>query len=394
MLKQRNGTNPNTSMDNAFILEPDTLIIENQSLRYGFIQLPRQVLLARNLSHSAKLLYAVLLNYAWQDGACFPGYSRLEEDMQAQQKMIRRNMRELEAVGLVSQKRRGQGKTNIYTLHDLRDAKLGLPESLNGQIVHSRTDKISSLEQSKSPSTNKQGNKKQNNKAVVVADSKISNFENKETSESVPNEIAHALIAFGITETIANRLSKKYPEEHITDKLAVAQWLVDQSSPLVRKNPAGWLKTAIEDDFDPPKDYEPPSARKAKTEKQAAQAEERREAEEDFRRAQEEIHKRIRENHPPEPIGEQGLTTESAWALTLQKMEILVARATFGTLLKNTMLMSVEDNTANVVVPDQHTADWIERRLYQSLHRTFTDIIGQQVDFRFVPAATPLLTPS
>ena len=123
MLKERHN-DPNNHGSNgkdAFIPEPDTLIIEDQSLRYGFIQLPRQVLLARNLSHSAKLLYAVLLSYAWQEGSCFPGYGRLEEDMQGREQMVRKYMRELEAIGLVSQKRRGQGKTNIYILHDLKN---------------------------------------------------------------------------------------------------------------------------------------------------------------------------------------------------------------------------------------------------------------------------------
>ncbi len=37
-------------------------------------------------------------------------------------------MRELEAAGLLSQKRRGLGKTNIYTLHDLRTARIEVQE--------------------------------------------------------------------------------------------------------------------------------------------------------------------------------------------------------------------------------------------------------------------------
>ena len=51
------------------------------------------------------------------------------------------------------------------------------------------------------------------------------------------------------------------------------------------------------------------------------------------------------------------------------------------------MLVSIEGKNANVVVPNQLTAEWLDRRLYQSLNRTFRDIIGREVDFRFVPAA-------
>ena len=108
--------------------EPDTLVLEDQSLRYGFIQLPKQILYARNLSRDAKLLYAVLLGYAWQKDRCFPGYRRLCADMQASENMVRKYMRELEAVRLLSQKRRGLGKTNIYTLHDLRTSKIEVQE--------------------------------------------------------------------------------------------------------------------------------------------------------------------------------------------------------------------------------------------------------------------------
>ncbi|MBA4117259.1 MAG: helix-turn-helix domain-containing protein, partial [Rubrobacter sp.] len=114
--------------NNDFTPEPGTLVIEDQSLRYGFVQLPKQVLWAGNLSRDAKLLYAVLLGYAWQEASCFPGYDRLSLDMGATRKIVRKYMQELEAIGLVAQKRRGLGLTNLYRLPDLRTARLDIPE--------------------------------------------------------------------------------------------------------------------------------------------------------------------------------------------------------------------------------------------------------------------------
>ncbi len=114
--------------NNDFTPEPGTLVIEDQSLRYGFVQLPKQVLWAANLSRDAKLLYAVLLGYAWQEASCFPGYDRLSLDMGATRKIVRKYMQELEAIGLVAQKRRGLGLTNLYRLPDLRTARLDIPE--------------------------------------------------------------------------------------------------------------------------------------------------------------------------------------------------------------------------------------------------------------------------
>jgi hypothetical protein len=54
------------------------------------------VLYARNLTRDAKLLYAILLGYAWQEGRCFPGYGRLCYDMGATENTVRKFMRELE----------------------------------------------------------------------------------------------------------------------------------------------------------------------------------------------------------------------------------------------------------------------------------------------------------
>lgn len=99
--------------------EPETLMIEDPTLYHGFVQLPKLVLYARNLSRDAKLLYAVLLGYAWQEKRCFPGYGRLCDDLDTSENMVRKYMRELEAVHLLSQRRRGQGRTNIYVLLDI-----------------------------------------------------------------------------------------------------------------------------------------------------------------------------------------------------------------------------------------------------------------------------------
>jgi len=135
--------------------EPDTLLLEDQSLRYGFVQLPKLVLYARNLSRDAKLLYAVLLGYAWQERRCFPGYSRLCDDMQASENAVRKYMRELEATDLLRQKRRGLGKTNIYTLLDLRTAKTEVQEPHTSE-VRARTAKFAVQDSAKSAAFERQ----------------------------------------------------------------------------------------------------------------------------------------------------------------------------------------------------------------------------------------------
>jgi hypothetical protein len=106
--------------------ERDTLVSAESP--HGFVMLQKTILLARNLSRDAKLLYAVLQNYAWQDARCFPGYERLCFDMQASDDSVRKYMRELVAVGLVTQVRRGLGLTNLYTLPLISSARLVFAE--------------------------------------------------------------------------------------------------------------------------------------------------------------------------------------------------------------------------------------------------------------------------
>ncbi len=104
--------------------EPNTLVFEDKEYNYGFVILPKQVLFAQNLSAEAKLLYAHLLGYAYEKDHCFPGYGTLCADMGKSENTVRNFMRELEAVGLLEQKRRGLGRTNIYVLLSLSKAKL------------------------------------------------------------------------------------------------------------------------------------------------------------------------------------------------------------------------------------------------------------------------------
>jgi hypothetical protein len=95
-----------------------TLAVANAALRGGFVLLPRALLHAPGLSRDAKLLYAVLLSYAWQRGSCFPGYARLQADLGCGINQVTKYLRELEEAGLVTRRRRGLGKTTLYTLHD------------------------------------------------------------------------------------------------------------------------------------------------------------------------------------------------------------------------------------------------------------------------------------
>src|SRR4030081_1372555 len=83
----------------------------------GFTQGPNRVLVSARLSPGAKLTYAMLLKYAWQNDYCFPGQERLAKDMGVTDRSVRTYLQELERERFVAIHQRGLGKPNLYELN-------------------------------------------------------------------------------------------------------------------------------------------------------------------------------------------------------------------------------------------------------------------------------------
>jgi len=83
----------------------------------GFTQVPNHALESNKISPGAKLTFAMLLKYAWQNDYCFPGQDRLATDMGVSRQSANTYLQELQTEQFIVIKRRGQGKTNIYELN-------------------------------------------------------------------------------------------------------------------------------------------------------------------------------------------------------------------------------------------------------------------------------------
>jgi Helix-turn-helix domain len=93
--------------------------------RHGFTQLPNFILRNSQLSANAKVVYSLLLSYAWHNNLCFPGQERLAEHMGVNVSTVSRATTELEDCSLIEIERRGQGKTNFYTINFVVKKKPG-----------------------------------------------------------------------------------------------------------------------------------------------------------------------------------------------------------------------------------------------------------------------------
>src|SRR6266568_1094620 len=101
------------------IIKEQNIVLETLDpvARGGFTQVPNFILKSADLSVGAKVTYAMFLSYAWHNENCFPGQDRLAEDMGMSRSRVTEFVGELNNAGLVTIQRRGQGRTNLYTIH-------------------------------------------------------------------------------------------------------------------------------------------------------------------------------------------------------------------------------------------------------------------------------------
>src|SRR5947209_2494939 len=132
------------------ILKDRNIILKGADIvtAQGFTQVPNFLLRSKKLSAGDKMTFAMLLSYAWQNDYCFPGQLRLAADLGLHETNVRKHLKSLQAIGLLTIVRRGQGKTNIYQLnlkpkykfkHSDRAKTLGLDRAKRGALDRTKT---------------------------------------------------------------------------------------------------------------------------------------------------------------------------------------------------------------------------------------------------------------
>ena len=104
----------------------------------GWTGVPNFILESKEISIGAKLTYAMLLKYARELDECFPGQERLAKDIGNGKRSVIRYIAELNRIGLISIKRRGQGRPNLYTIY--------VKAEFWNKVKRGRSAKLASLE--------------------------------------------------------------------------------------------------------------------------------------------------------------------------------------------------------------------------------------------------------
>lgn len=100
------------------VLQDKNIIIRGADVftEGGFTQVPNAILRATEISQGAKLVYVMLLSYAWHNNSCFPGQDRLATDLSISRQSVNTHIKDLERKRYIKVTRRGLGKPNLYEL--------------------------------------------------------------------------------------------------------------------------------------------------------------------------------------------------------------------------------------------------------------------------------------
>ena len=267
-------------------------------------------------------------------------------------------VRKLEEMGIVlatrnSSNERGDEATT-YTVNmggDARVQKLNTPPGT--KIEHPRVQKLNTQE------TVKQETEKQQH--VVVA----------------------FLVSRGIGKQIAQALASNHDERYIRQKATYLDFLLDVSPEKVR-NPKGWLRRAIEEDYGAPDGFMTQEEREAqrleevRLERSLMEEKKKlaREEEAEKRRKEEELlnwSKTVRKQYktPSELIG--------VWNSLTDRVEALEGQSFFTTYLKRSLLASAGNGEAVIVSPDDNIARLFRVKFRQRLESELNNS-GLQVD--------------
>jgi hypothetical protein len=111
-----------------------TVVLQDEGLRKlkGFVQIPKAVLLCKEISYGAKVAYSILLGYAWQDEFCFPAQESLANDLGCSVRQARRFLVELKDQRFIAWKQTGLNKPNVYYLLPLPAVEKGIKATHRG----------------------------------------------------------------------------------------------------------------------------------------------------------------------------------------------------------------------------------------------------------------------
>jgi len=181
----------------------------------------------------------------------------------------------------------------------------------------------------------------------------------------------------GISDKVAEQLAEEYTESYLYSKIELFDYLIEIKSPLISKNPAGYLRKSISEDYVPPKGF------KTKVEREKEKAEELQlleELDEEMcveRNELEAWRSQIIETYE---IPDDLLTV---WNKALNELEKSINQSFFDEWFSNTFLLSVKDNKAVIGVESSEAKAWLTDRAKHIVANVLTGMLGGTIIVKF-----------
>jgi hypothetical protein len=202
-------------------------------------------------------------------------------------------------------------------------------------------------------------------------------------------EAKAALLTMGLAATVTERLVSRHSVERIKEKIEFLRYLQEQTPGRI-KNPKGWLRRAIEENYGAPDGY------KSTTEREAEAAEKQHQKEtfeqailaQEQRRREEQVQRQQAAAARLADFQKQYGTTQQEvdlWRQVLDEFKLSQAPGTFQAYLADTVLLSLRDGEALIGLPNFWMRDWVENRLAKKIGQTLTQYLdGQKVTPKFI----------
>ena len=98
----------------------ERIVIEDELLRAGFAAFPYLVMNDTSISVGARFTYAMLLQFAWQEGETFAKQETLAERIGVSVRQVRRYLTELKDTAYIQIERKDKRFNNTYVIKRVR----------------------------------------------------------------------------------------------------------------------------------------------------------------------------------------------------------------------------------------------------------------------------------
>ncbi len=82
-------------------------------------------------------------------------------------------------------------------------------------------------------------------------------------------------------------------------------------------------------------------------------------------------------------------SVDQVWQAALGQLQLQMTRATFDTWVKDTRIVSQQEDQLIIGTKSAYAKDWLENRLFTTINRTVTSILGRGVDIQFIVESEP-----